>query len=123
MAVVAHPDDDTFGCAGTVALHAEDPDFRFTLVHVTSGEAGEIADPSLATRATLGRVREQVDRLSWEALGRVPDRHEFLRPPVLADIFAGLDRSGAGRRSPIAGLKPSAVRHYAPPQSGGRRPT
>ena len=28
-AVVAHPDDDTFGCAGTVALHTNDPDFHF----------------------------------------------------------------------------------------------
>ena len=77
--VVAHPDDDTFGCSGTVALHAEDPRFRFTLIHVTSGEAGEIADPALATRETLGAVREEEDRRSWIALGREPDRHEFFR--------------------------------------------
>ncbi|HEY8019105.1 MAG TPA: PIG-L family deacetylase [Actinomycetota bacterium] len=80
-AIVAHPDDDTFGCAGAVALHAEDPGFRFVLVHVTSGEAGRIADPALATPATLGVVREDEDRRSWVALGRVPDRHEFLRYP------------------------------------------
>lgn len=79
--VVAHPDDDTFGCAGTVALHAGDAGFRFVLVHVTSGEAGEIADPSLATRGTLGAVREEEDRRSWVALGRPPHRHEFLRYP------------------------------------------
>ena len=30
-AVFAHPDDDTFGVAGTVALHAGDPAFRFVL--------------------------------------------------------------------------------------------
>jgi LmbE family N-acetylglucosaminyl deacetylase len=77
--VVAHPDDDTFGCAGTVALHAEDPDFRFVLVHATNGEAGEIADGSGATRETLGAIREEEDRRSWVALGRVPDRHEWLR--------------------------------------------
>lgn len=80
-AVVAHPDDDTFGCAGTVALHAGDAGFRFVLVHVTSGEAGEIADPSLATRETLGAVREEEDRRSWVALGRTPDRHELFRYP------------------------------------------
>jgi LmbE family N-acetylglucosaminyl deacetylase len=80
-AVVAHPDDDTFGCAGTVALHAEDPGFRFVLIHVTSGEAGSIADPALATRETLGMVREEEDRRSWVALGRTPDRHEFFRHP------------------------------------------
>lgn len=79
--IVAHPDDDTFGCAGTVALHDTDPGFRFVLVHVTSGEAGEIAEGSGATRDTLGAVREEEDRRSWVALGRVPDRHEFLRLP------------------------------------------
>jgi len=80
-AIVAHPDDDTFGCAGTVALHADDPGFRFVLVHLTSGEAGRIADPALATRETLGAVREDEDRRSWVAIGRVPDRHEFFRYP------------------------------------------
>jgi LmbE family N-acetylglucosaminyl deacetylase len=86
--VVAHPDDDTFGCAGTVALHAEDRDFRFVLVHATSGEAGEIADGSGATRETLGVVREEEDRRSWIALGRVPDRHEWLHytDHALADV-------------------------------------
>jgi LmbE family N-acetylglucosaminyl deacetylase len=79
--VVAHPDDDTFGSAGTVALHADDPGFRFVLVHATSGEAGEIADPSLATPDTLGAVREEEDRRSWVALGREPDRHVWLRYP------------------------------------------
>ena len=81
VAVVAHPDDDTFGCSGTVALHADDPDLRFVLVHATSGEAGMISDPLLATRETLGVVREEEDRRSWIALGREPDRHEFLRYP------------------------------------------
>jgi LmbE family N-acetylglucosaminyl deacetylase len=81
VAVVAHPDDDTFGCSGTVALHADDPDLRFVLVHATSGEAGMISDPTLATRETLGAVREEEDRRSWVALGREPDRHELLRYP------------------------------------------
>jgi len=80
-AVVAHPDDDTWGIAGTVALHADDPAFRFVLIHATSGEAGMISDPSLATRETLGQVREDEDRRSWIALGRAPDRHGWLRYP------------------------------------------
>jgi LmbE family N-acetylglucosaminyl deacetylase len=81
VTVVAHPDDDTFACSGSVALHAGEPGFRFTLVHLTSGEGGMISDPSLATRANLGAVREEEDRRSWIALGRAPDRHEFLRYP------------------------------------------
>jgi LmbE family N-acetylglucosaminyl deacetylase len=79
--VVAHPDDDTFGCAGTVAVHGAMDGFWFVLVHATSGEQGEIADGSLATRETLGRVREEEDRRSWIELGREPDRHEWLRFP------------------------------------------
>ena len=39
-AVLAHPDDDTWGISGTVALHADDPGFRFTLVLATSGGDG-----------------------------------------------------------------------------------
>ena len=77
--VVAHPDDDTFGVTGTAALHEHDPAFELTAVLLTSGDAGEIADPSLATPETLGVVREAEDRASWAALGVVPVRHEFLR--------------------------------------------
>ena len=79
--VLAHPDDDTWGMSGTVALHAGDPAFEFTLVLATSGDAGEIADPSLATPQTLAAVREEEDRASWRTLGREPDRLEFLRYP------------------------------------------
>jgi LmbE family N-acetylglucosaminyl deacetylase len=76
--VVAHPDDDTLGCAGTVALHHDDPALRFVLIHATAGEAGQIAEGSGATRDTLGEVRREEDRRSWVALGREPDRHEWL---------------------------------------------
>jgi LmbE family N-acetylglucosaminyl deacetylase len=79
--VVAHPDDDTFGCAGTVALHRDDPDFRFVLIHATAGEAGQIAEGSGATREHLGEIRQEEDRRSWVALGREPDRHEWLDYP------------------------------------------
>jgi LmbE family N-acetylglucosaminyl deacetylase len=27
--VFAHPDDDAYGAAGSVALHTDEPDFRF----------------------------------------------------------------------------------------------
>ena len=74
--VVAHPDDDAYGIAGSVALHAADPHFRFILVHVTDGEAGDIPDGFPATRQTLGEVRRREDEAAWRAVGRVPDRHE-----------------------------------------------
>ena len=79
--VFAHPDDDAYGSAGSVALHADDPDFRFVLVHATYGEQGDIRDGFPATRETLGSVRRAEDEAAWRALGRVPDRHEWLGLP------------------------------------------
>jgi LmbE family N-acetylglucosaminyl deacetylase len=79
VCVFAHPDDDTYGVGGSLAHHAED-DVEITVVLATSGEAGRIADPSLATRANLGRIREQEDLDSWRALGLHPDVR-FLRHP------------------------------------------
>ena len=78
MMVVAHPDDDAYGLAGTVALHADDPGFRFVLVHATDGAAGDIPPDFPATRETLGAVRRAEDVAAWRVLGREPDRHEWL---------------------------------------------
>ena len=87
--VFAHPDDDTYGAGGSLALHAGD-DVEVTVVLATSGDAGRIADPSLATRETLGRVREAEDVASWRALGLEPDVR-FLRHPDggLAEVPRG----------------------------------
>ena len=84
--VFAHPDDDTYGVGGSLALHTG-PDLEVTVILTTSGEAGQIADPSLATRPTLGAVREDEDRRSWAALGLEPDLR-FLRYPdgAVADV-------------------------------------
>ena len=79
--VFAHPDDDAYGAAGSVALHADEPDFRFILVHATFDEQGDIRDGFPATRQTLGAVRRAEDEAAWRALGRVPDRHEWLGLP------------------------------------------
>ena len=76
--IVAHPDDDAYGVAGTVALHAADPGVRFVLIHATDGAAGDIAPGFPATRETLGAIRRLEDENAWRALGRVPDRHEWL---------------------------------------------
>ncbi len=95
--VFAHPDDDTFGIAGSLALHAAD-DPAITIVLATSGEAGRIADPSLATREQLGPVREAEDLASWHALGLKPDVR-FLRHP-----------DGALARIPRAELAGALVR-------------
>jgi LmbE family N-acetylglucosaminyl deacetylase len=79
--VVAHPDDEAFSWAGTVALHADDPRFRFVLIHATRGEAGDIRPGFPATRDTLGTIRQGESEAAWRAVGRPPDRHEWLGCP------------------------------------------
>jgi LmbE family N-acetylglucosaminyl deacetylase len=66
-ALFAHPDDDAFGIAGTCALHADE--LELLVVFATSGEAGRISDASLATRETLGRVREAEAAGAYRVLG------------------------------------------------------
>ena len=68
LAVTAHPDDETFGCGGTLARHAAEG-VQVTLVCATRGEVGEISDPLLATRENLAQVREQELRNACDVLG------------------------------------------------------
>lgn len=68
LVALAHPDDETFGVGGVMA-RAVDEGHRVVIVCATRGEAGEIADPSLATPETLGEVREEELRRAARALG------------------------------------------------------
>ena len=68
LVALAHPDDETFGVGGVMA-RAVDEGHRVVIVCATRGEAGEIADPSLATPETLGEVREGELRNAARALG------------------------------------------------------
>ena len=68
LAVTAHPDDETFGCGGTLAKYAAEGN-QITLLCATLGEAGEIQDPSLANHQNLGLVREQELRAACRILG------------------------------------------------------
>ncbi|SDB88877.1 N-acetylglucosaminyl deacetylase, LmbE family [Raineyella antarctica] len=79
--VVAHPDDDALTWAGTVAKHADEADFRFVLVQATDGEAGDIREGFPATRETLGAIRRDECAAAWRAVGRPPDRLEWLGLP------------------------------------------
>ncbi len=72
----AHPDDDAFGISGSCALHADELDLM--VVFATSGDAGRIADATLATRENLGAVREAEARSAYAVLGVSADLR-FLR--------------------------------------------
>jgi LmbE family N-acetylglucosaminyl deacetylase len=68
MGIWAHPDDEAFGQAGTMA-RATSNGHRVAIVCATRGEEGEIADPELATPENLGVVREQELRRACAAVG------------------------------------------------------
>ena len=68
MTIFAHPDDESFGVAGTIA-HATRTGHAVAVVCATRGEEGKIADPSLATQENLGQVREQELRTAVAAVG------------------------------------------------------
>lgn len=68
MTIFAHPDDESFGVAGTMA-QATRAGRPVAVVCATRGEEGKIADPSLATEENLGEVREQELRTAVAAVG------------------------------------------------------
>jgi N-acetyl-1-D-myo-inositol-2-amino-2-deoxy-alpha-D-glucopyranoside deacetylase len=68
MAVMPHPDDESFLVGGTLARYAA-AGVRTVLVICTGGEVGEISDPALATVDTLAEVRAGELAASAEALG------------------------------------------------------
>lgn len=68
LAVLAHPDDETFLCGGTLARYAAEGG-RVSLICGTRGEVGEISDPNLAGHWNLGEVREGELRAACRVLG------------------------------------------------------
>ena len=68
LAAFAHPDDEGFGCGGTLAALVA-AGHHVTLVCATNGDVGEISDPSLATPETLWRVRQGELRDAMDVTG------------------------------------------------------
>jgi LmbE family N-acetylglucosaminyl deacetylase len=68
MGIWAHPDDEAFSTAGTMA-RAVGSGHPVAVVCATRGEQGQIADPALATQENLGQVREGELRSACAAVG------------------------------------------------------
>jgi LmbE family N-acetylglucosaminyl deacetylase len=75
LVVVAHPDDEAFGC-GSLMLHAKAAGAEVTVLCATRGEAGEVTAGVAVPPAGLGALREQELRDSAGVLG--VDRVELL---------------------------------------------
>jgi LmbE family N-acetylglucosaminyl deacetylase len=68
VVVVAHPDDETFGCGSLIADSSANA-AQVTVICATRGEAGErVADPT-TDHLSLGEVREQELRAAAVVLG------------------------------------------------------
>ena len=80
LAVLAHPDDETFRCGGTLALLSR-RGVRVQVLTATRGEAGSCGDPPLCRPEELSAVREQELRCACVALG--------IEPPCLLDFRDG----------------------------------
>lgn len=68
LAILAHPDDEGFGCGGTLAMLVA-RGAKVTLVCATNGDVGEISDSALATPETLAQVRQEELRRAMEVTG------------------------------------------------------
>src|SRR5215211_7951968 len=68
LGVFAHPDDEVFCAGGTLAKYAA-AGAEIMVVSSTRGQAGQIRDARVATRRTLGQVREVELHLSGARLG------------------------------------------------------
>ncbi len=88
MAVLAHPDDEAFGTGGSLTKYAAEGCDVY-LVTATRGEAGQIADPDLATSANLPYVREQELRCACQIYGIHPPRFLDYQDGQLAIVNQG----------------------------------
>ena len=68
VVVVAHPDDETFGC-GSLIAHAAAAGARVTVLCATRGEAGERTPDPATDHLPLGDVRERELRDAGAVLG------------------------------------------------------
>jgi LmbE family N-acetylglucosaminyl deacetylase len=68
LAVLAHPDDETFGMGGTLALYAREG-AEVHLVCATRGEVGEVPDGMMDGFSTVAELREDELNRAGKLLG------------------------------------------------------
>jgi LmbE family N-acetylglucosaminyl deacetylase len=130
LAVFAHPDDESFGIGGTLALYSR-RDVEVSLICATRGEAGNFPEDFRKNGDDIGRLREGELRCAAEVLGL--NRVEFLdyrdsgmlgspdndQPGTL--IHAPVEEVAAKITHIIRAIRPDVVVTFDP-QGGYRHP-
>ncbi len=80
MAVIAHPDDEAYSCAGLLAMAAEGGAV-VSVVAATRGEAGRDREGIITPGPTLARLRTVELGISCRAIG--------VQPPIFLDLPDG----------------------------------
>jgi LmbE family N-acetylglucosaminyl deacetylase len=80
----AHPDDETILAGGMIAL-LTGQGINVHIVCATRGEGGELGEPPVATRLTLGQVREAELRRAVRALGASLTLLDYVDPTIGPD--------------------------------------
>lgn len=123
LAVLAHPDDESFGMGGTLALYAR-KGFDVYLVCATRGEAGTVDEAHLKGFATVAEMREAELRCAAGHLGLkevffldyrdsgMPGSDDNKHPN--AQINAPLDEVAGKVAHYIRNLKPDVVLTFDP---------
>ncbi len=103
LGLFAHPDDEVFVAGGTLAKYAAEG-AEIMVISSTRGQAGQIRDSRIATRRTLGAVREQELHLSSARLG--------VQHSICWDYGDGMLQSLD--REPLIGDAVAAIRSFRP---------
>jgi LmbE family N-acetylglucosaminyl deacetylase len=123
LAVLAHPDDESFGPGGTLALYAR-RGVEVHLVCATRGEVGTVSEELLAGHASVGALRENELRCAAGHLGLtgvhflgfrdsgMPGSEDNRHPEALA--AAPLDEVAAQVTQLIRRLRPQVVITFDP---------
>lgn len=112
LVVLAHPDDETFGCAGVIALHTQ-AGTPVTYVCATRGEMGRnMGRPIFATRESLPILREQELRDACRIMGISDLRLLGIRDKTVE--FVDPDALTARIKAIIDEIKPSLVITFYP---------
>lgn len=114
LVVSAHPDDESAFAGGMIARLVSEG-HAVHILWTTRGEGGEMGDPPIATRETLGAIREAEARAAAESLGaQSVDFLPYVDPTVGPDdtlfpIDATLDEFSAAIEATLADLRPDLL--------------